>query len=153
MTVKQAVMPEGRRVQGFHALVASDRSNGYLMEDADGEYRSWKELSREGKLRQIAGNAAYYDVPFEPFAEAVRDALGAGPATALEDAALRLVWRGEREIHALETLLPDDGQHFPRPLVERFREVLSRPAAPAAGDWSEQYGGRPARDSGKALDM
>jgi hypothetical protein len=124
-------MPEARRVAGFRALVASDKGNGYLMEDADGEYRSWEELSAEGKVSQIAGNAAYYDVPFEPFAGAVRDALGSSPPAAVEEAALRLALRGERELHDLEKLFPDDGRTEPPPLVERVRELMSRPVEPA----------------------
>jgi hypothetical protein len=128
---------ERRRAEGFRALVASDRGNGYMIEDADGEYRYWDGLSREGKLRQIAGNAAYCGVPFGPFAEAVRDALGGGPASGLAEAALRLVLRGERELHALGRLFPDDGGTGPPPpLAERFREALG---LPEGADGQEQH--------------
>lgn len=40
----RAAMTESRRVAGFQALVASDKSRGYLMEDADGEDRSDRPL-------------------------------------------------------------------------------------------------------------
>ncbi|HJT78701.1 MAG TPA: hypothetical protein VJ739_15970 [Gemmataceae bacterium] len=123
-------MGEKRRVAGFKALVASDRNGSYLMEDADGEYRSWQELSPDGRLRQIASSAAYYDVPFEPFAEAVREALGELPPAAREQVALRLALQGERELRALEKLLPDDGRlEPPPPLVERFQEMLREASA------------------------
>jgi hypothetical protein len=88
-------MDDKQRLSGFKALVASDKSNGYGMEDADGEYRPWKDLSAEGKLRQLAGNAAYYDIPFEPFAQEVRATLGHLRAAAREEAALRLALHNE----------------------------------------------------------
>src|SRR5947209_10517287 len=113
-------MAKNQRVEGFKALVASDQANGYHMEDVDGEYRLWRDMSAAGKLRQIADNAAYSGVPFEPFAEAAGDALRPLPAVAREEAALRLVLRGERELHALEKLLPQhDRLEAAPPLAER----------------------------------
>jgi hypothetical protein len=119
-------MPEADRIEGFRALTASDRSGSYYMEDADGEHRLWDEMSAVGKLRQIASNAAYYDVPFMPFAEMVHDALGSAGMTPLEVAALRVVWRDERELYELACLIPDDGrtESGPSP-VEFFREVMA----------------------------
>ena len=114
-------MKKKNQLEGFKALVASDMSNNSQLEDVDGNYRSWDELSLEGKVRRIAGNAAYYDVPFEPFAEEVREVLGVLPPREGEEAAWRLVLRHERELHALEKLLPDDGRVEPYPpLVKRF---------------------------------
>ena len=49
------------RLEGFRALMDSDKSGGYFMEDVDGSHRLWTELSAEAKLEQIAGNAAYYE--------------------------------------------------------------------------------------------
>jgi hypothetical protein len=49
----------------------------------------------------------------------VKDTIGDG-----DDAALRVVMAGQKELHQLAKLLPDDGQTFPTPLVERFKEIL-----------------------------
>jgi hypothetical protein len=118
-------MNEKRRVEGFRALTASDTSGSYYLEDVDGDFRTWREMSAEGKLRQLAGNAVYYGVPFEPFAEAVRNHLGDLPAEAREEAALRLVLRHEQELRGLEQLLPRYDRLEPAPpLIERFQEVL-----------------------------
>src|SRR5437870_432425 len=71
-----ATVTKPKQLAGFHALVTSDKSGSSQLEDVDGDYRYWDKLSAAGKVRQIARNAAYYDVPFTPFAEAVRDAIG-----------------------------------------------------------------------------
>jgi hypothetical protein len=115
---------EEHRLAGFKALVASDKGNGYGMEDADGEYRPWKELSAEGQLRQLASNAAYYDVPFEAFAREARDTLGHLPPAAREEAALRLALRSEKELHQLAKLLPEHDRTEPYPLVKQLRDTL-----------------------------
>jgi hypothetical protein len=115
-------MNKKQRLSGFKALLESEKSNSFYLEDADGNLRLWRELSAEGKLQWIVRDAAYYDVPFEPFAEAVRESVGNG---AIEEAALRLALRSGRELHALEKLFPDDGRNESAPpLVERVAELL-----------------------------
>jgi hypothetical protein len=129
---------EKRRLEGFEAKVASDKGNGYGMEDADGEYRAWNDLSAEGKLWQLAGNAAYSDVSFEAFAREARDVLGHLPPAAREEAALWLALRNEKELHQLAKLLPEHDRLEPYPLVEQLRDTL------------DYYRGRVAELSGDA---
>ena len=118
-------MNEKRRVEGFEALTASSMSGSHYLEDLDGDHRLWQELSAESKLFWLARNAVYYDVPFEPFAEAVRNHLGELPAEAREEAALRLVLRQEQELGGLEQLLPQyERLESAPPLIERFQELL-----------------------------
>jgi hypothetical protein len=116
-------MDEKHRQSGFKALLASHKTRWCHLEDADGDRRLWQDLSAEGKVEHIARDAAYYDVSFEQFANAVRESLG---VAAIEEAALRLALRCVRELHALERLFPDDGRtESPPPLVERVGELLS----------------------------
>jgi len=119
------------RLEGFRALIASDKSGSYLLEDTDSTFRPWQELSAEGKLHFIAWAAAMYEVPFVQFAETVRDFAGKGET--LTEAALRTVLEYKRELHALAELLPDDGRTESTPLVERFRELLDYQPADRAG--------------------
>jgi hypothetical protein len=104
-------------------LLESHKSNSSHLADADGSYRLWQDLSVDGKLENIVQDAAFYGVPYEPFAEAVRESVD---SATIEKAALRLALRSERELHDLVSLFPDDGQTGPpRPLVERVRELLN----------------------------
>jgi hypothetical protein len=113
---------EKDRVEGFYALLADHKQSGSYYEEMDGDWRQWPELSAEGKLSYLAGDAAYYDVPFHHLAEAVRDVLSDQPPAAREDAALRLLLTHARELQGLARLLPDDGRTWPTPLIDRFRE-------------------------------
>jgi len=113
---------EENRVEGFHALLADHKYSSSYYEEMDGDWRQWPELSAEGKLSYLAGDAAYYDVPFHHLAEAVRDVLSDQPPAAREDAALRLLLTHARELQGLARLLPDDGRTEPTPLIDRFRE-------------------------------
>jgi hypothetical protein len=115
---------EKHRVEGFHALLASDKKGNYFLEDMDGDYRQWPDLSPAGKLSHIASDAAYYDVPFGRFAEAAQDVLRDQPPAAREEAALQLLYRHQRERHALGKLLPDDDRTEPYPLVECLQDTL-----------------------------
>jgi hypothetical protein len=117
-------MNDKQRLAGFKALLSSHQTNGYYLFEPDGmSLHLWQELSAEGKLEVIARDAAYYDVAFEPFAEAVRECVD---AAVIEDAALRLAMRSSRELHDLEKLFPDDGRTEPPPsLVERVNELLN----------------------------
>jgi hypothetical protein len=69
-------MKEKDRIDGFKALLASHKSNTYYLTDPDGNHLLWDELSAEARLECIASDAAYCDVPFEPFAEAARESVG-----------------------------------------------------------------------------
>jgi hypothetical protein len=118
-------MVRKKQLEGFDALIASQKSESSQLEDVNGEFRHWNELSTEGKVSWIASAAAYYDLPFEPFAEAVREILGELHAAAREEAALRLAFRGQQELHGLEKLLPKYDRLEPAPpLAERFQELL-----------------------------
>src|SRR5579884_595598 len=115
---------EESRVQGFKALVDSAKSNSYLVEDANGEYRYWNELSAEGKIRHLAADAAYYNVPFEPFAQEVCDTLNHLPPAAREEAALRVAFHIEGEQHQIAKLLPKHERLEPYPLLDQLRDTL-----------------------------
>ena len=135
-------MNEKRRVEGFKALTASDTSGSHYLEDVDGDFRLWREMSAESKLSKIVSNAAYCEVPFEPFAVAVRNLISDLPAEAREEAALRLVLRQEQELHRLEKLLPRHDRLEPAPpLIERFQELLDG-YADRAVETPEQSKGR-----------
>jgi hypothetical protein len=114
-------MDEKQRISGFKALLASHKTNFSHLEDCDGNFRLWRDLSAEGKLESIVRDAAYYDVPFEHFAEAVRESVENA-----EEAALRLAMRSVRELRDLESMFPDDERIEPAPpLRERIRELLN----------------------------
>jgi hypothetical protein len=116
------VMDEKQRLSGFKALLESHKRNSYHLIEPDGNMHLWREMSAEGRLESIARDAAFYDVPFEEFALAVRESIA---NAAIEEAALRLAMRSGRELHDLEKLFPDDGRtESPPPLVERVRELL-----------------------------
>jgi len=115
-------MDEKHRLSGFKALLASHKTNSYHLADTDGDYRLWRDLSAEGRLESITRDAAYYGVPFEQFAQAVRESVD---NAAIEETALRLAMRSGRKLHDLDQLFPDDGRtEPPPPLVERVRELL-----------------------------
>ena len=130
-SVEREAMDEKRRLEGFQALVASDKSGSHFLEDKDGEHRRWPELSSEGKLEFIAGAAAMYDVPFERFAATVHAELG--DAASVTQAALHVALNYRKELHGLARLVPDDGRTEPTPLVERFQEILEYKPPERAG--------------------
>jgi hypothetical protein len=118
---------EKHRVQGFHALLADHKESGHYYEERDGSPRTWPELSAEGKLSYIARDAAFYEVPFERFAEAARDVLSDQPPAAREEASLRLLYSADRELHEMAKLLPDDpGTTYPPPLADQLHSLLDR---------------------------
>jgi hypothetical protein len=115
-------MDEKHRLAGFKALLESHKKNSYHLIEPDGSLRLWRDMSAEGRLESITRDAAFYDVPFEHFAQAVRESID---KTAVEEAALRLAMRSGRELHDLDALFPDDGRtEPPPPLVERVSELL-----------------------------
>jgi hypothetical protein len=118
-------MAKRQQPDGFDLLLADHQNSSHYFEEADGSHRLWSELSAEGKLAYLAGDAALYNVPFERFRAAVRDVLGeVGPAIR-EDAALRLALRSEKELHAVARLLPPDERLEGTPLPERVEEALA----------------------------
>lgn len=112
---------ENRKIAAFTASV-EDRKNspaGHHFEEGNGDWHPWADLSAAAKLQYIALDAARLDVPFEPFAQAVRETIGdAG------EAALRVVLDGQKELHAIARLLPDDGRTESTPLVEQVKDLL-----------------------------
>jgi hypothetical protein len=115
-------MDKKHRLTGFKALLEAHKSNGSYMEDFDDNRQLWQDLSYEGRLHWIVRDALLYNVPFEQFAEAVRESID---STAIEQAALRLTMRIGRELFDLEKLFPDDGRTEPSPpLVVRVGELL-----------------------------
>jgi hypothetical protein len=122
-------MANERRPDGFDALMAAQQNSHHYFEEIDGSYRSWRELSAEGKLSCIVNDAAFCDVSFERFAAAVRDVLGELPSAAREEAALRLALRSEQELHAVARLLLPDERLEGTPLPERVQEALADVAA------------------------
>jgi hypothetical protein len=139
------------RLAGFRACVEDHKHSSYFLEEMDGSLRRWRELSAESKLEYLARDAALYDVPFEAFAQAVRETLNDSPPAAREDAALRLVLRSVHELRGLENLFPDDGRtESPPPLIERFREAMGKQSlAGLKAESQRKQPGRPrSRDSG-----
>lgn len=120
-------MSDKRRLEGFRKLVEDHQNSGHYFEEVDGDRRLWSDLSPQGKLEYIAGDAALYDVPFKHFDEAVREVIG---DSGLAEAALRTVLRDALEFRSLGRLLPDDGRTESTPLVDRFKEILDRPVEP-----------------------
>ena len=119
-------MLENHSIAGFKAMV-EDRKNSpdnYVFEEMDGDDSPWAELSAAAKLQYITRDAVISGVPFESFAEAVREA-----NSDVGEAALRVVLDGQKELHAIAKLFPDDGRTEPTPLVERVKEVLDYASA------------------------
>jgi hypothetical protein len=130
-------MNEKHRLAGFKALVEDQKNSVRHFEEMDGSLRRWHELSPQSKLQYIAGDAVLYDVPFERFAEAVRDVV---PPAAIVDAALLVVLHYERELRGLEKLLPDEGRTEPLPLVERLKDLLNSRPEPTHADKGNDRG-------------
>jgi len=115
-------MDKKHRLSGFRALLEYHKTNSCHLEETDGSHRLWRELSAEAKLDYLTRDAAWYDVPFEEFAQAVRESI---PNDVIQEAALRLAFRSGRQLHDLENLFPDDGRNESAPpLVERVNELL-----------------------------
>jgi hypothetical protein len=115
----------------FDAILADHKNSSHHFEEVDGSWRTWRELSAEGKLAYVALDAARDDVSFERFAAAVREMLG-GDAATREQACLRLLLRSEMDLLALERLLPEtsDLAGYGRPLAPHFKELIQDLSAP-----------------------
>jgi len=115
-------MEDKDRLSAFKAMLESYKTNSYDLEEPDGSFRPWRDLSAEGRLETITRDAAYYGVSFEQFAEAVRELVD---NAAIEEAALRVVMRFGQASHDLENLSPDKGRSEPLMLVRRVDEQLN----------------------------
>jgi hypothetical protein len=112
---------ENRKIANFKAMVEDSRNSpsNYVFDEMDGDRLPWAELSAAAKLAYISRDAAYADVPFEPFAQVVKETIGdAG------EAALRVLLDGQKELHAIAKLFPDEGRTEATPLVERVQDML-----------------------------
>lgn len=110
------------RPDGFDILLADHHNSTHDYEDHDADLRDvlrpWSRLSAEGKLGYIASAAAMYNVPFERFEQAAREAVGGQALPAGEHAYLRLhmeyqrtLWDHELPAFPREHPLPDDEPH------------------------------------------
>lgn len=127
------------RLANFRAMVKDHSSSTHYFEEIGGERRQWKDLSPDGKLEYIARDAALCDVPFERFAEAVRELIG---QSVIGDAALRTVLRNANEARALEGLLPPERGTESRPLIDRFKEILHEPSSQQRENGRERSTGK-----------
>jgi len=112
---------ENDRIASFKASVEDMKNSpdNHVFEEMDGDRLPWDDLSAAAKLQYIAWDAAHSDVPFEPFAQVVKDTIGN-----VGEAALRVVLDGQKELHAIAKLFPDDGRTEPTPLVDQVKEML-----------------------------
>lgn len=128
---------ESRRVANFKAMIEDSKNSppNYAFDELDGSWQSWADLSAAAKLQYIARDAALCNVPFEPFAQAVKETIGD-----MGEPALRVVLDGQKELHAIAELFPDDGRTEPTPLVEQVKELLDYVSALEAQARERQQG-------------
>lgn len=131
-------MAKQREPAGFERMLADHRHSSHYFEEVDGSQHLWSELSAEGKLAYLAGDAVRCGVSFERFRAAVRDVLDKVPLAAREEAALRLALRNERELHAVAELLPPDERLEGTPLPERVQDALADAAARPGSSRAEE---------------
>jgi hypothetical protein len=112
---------ENHKIALFNEMVEEMRSRprNHLFEEMNGDHLPWAELSADAKLQYIARDAAIGDVPPESFVQVVKDTIDD-----VGEAALRVVLDGQKELHAIASLLPDDGRLESTPLVERVKDML-----------------------------
>jgi hypothetical protein len=115
-----------RRPDGFDILVADHQNSTHDYEDHDADlrhvFRPWSKLSAEGKLGYIASAAALYNVPFERFEQAAREAIGGQALPAGERAYLRLHMEYQRALWDPE--LPAFPRQHPIPKDDPHRDSL-----------------------------
>src|SRR5262245_58925761 len=93
------------RPDGLTACLADyKRQSSVYYEENDGTLRRWGELSVEAKLSYVARDAAIYDVSFDRFARAAREAVGGQPMPPGGDPYLRLLLNGRREERGMPPL-------------------------------------------------
>jgi hypothetical protein len=115
-----------QRVGSFKAYVEDMKRSWYQIWDVDGEYRYWKDLSLEGKVEALVRAAADDDVPFVSLGETTRETFSGLPPGAVEQAALSIALRMDKELHAIAKVLPKwwDYDHEPPPLPEQVKELV-----------------------------
>lgn len=116
----EAVLENGK-VASFKAMVGDMKNSpdNYHFEEMNGDHLPWDDLSAAAKLQYIVRDAVISDVAFDPFAEVVKNTIGDGV-----EAALRVVLEGQKELHAIAELFPDDGRTESMPLVDRVKDIL-----------------------------
>jgi hypothetical protein len=112
---------ESQKIASFKTLVEimKHSPDNHVFEEMDGDRRPWDDLSAAAKLQHIAWDAAHSNVPFEPFAQVVKDTIGD-----CGEAALRVVLDGQKELHAIVKLFPDDGRTETTPVFDLVKEML-----------------------------
>jgi hypothetical protein len=132
----EAVM-EKEKIASFEAFVAMMKysPDNHVFEEMDGDDRPWDDLSAAAKLQYIARDAVISDVPFEPFAQVVKDTIGD-----VGEAALRVVLVGQKELCAIAELFPDDGRTEPTPLVELVKEMMDYASGLEMQEWERREG-------------
>ncbi|HZV03682.1 MAG TPA: hypothetical protein VE999_01200 [Gemmataceae bacterium] len=136
------------RLESYKLFFDRFRYSSSLTADIDGKWRTWPDLTAEGKLDFMLVNAAASGIPFEPLAEVMRDAMGDLPQAVREEAALRVALRYQQELHELWKLLPREQE--PASLIEGFKQVLGKQslAALKAEGQGKQPGRQPSRSKG-----
>jgi hypothetical protein len=100
---------ENQKIASFKAMVGDLKNSpeNHVFKEWDGERRPWDGLSNVAKLKYIARDAVYCDVPFEPFSQVAKDTIGD-----LDEWTLRAVFDSEKELHAMANY---PQQHIPIP--------------------------------------
>lgn len=112
---------------GFDRLLADHQHSTHDYEDHDAALRDvlrpWSKLSPESKLSYISSGASLYNVPFERFEQAARQAIGNQPLPAGEHAYLRIHMESQRALwnHELDAFPPE----HPLPADNPHRDFMS----------------------------
>src|SRR5207244_4690577 len=69
---------ENQKIASFKAMVEDMKNSpdNHVFEEMNGDRLPWDDLSAAAKLQYIARDAVISDVPFEPFAQVVKDTIG-----------------------------------------------------------------------------
>lgn len=114
------------RPDGLDLLMEDHRNSTHEYEDHDANlrhpFRPWSQLSPESKISYIASGAALYDVPFERFEQAARDATGNQLLPAGERAYLRIHMESQRALWDHE--LPAFQREQPAPKDDPHHDFL-----------------------------
>jgi hypothetical protein len=137
---------ENARITSFTMMVErmKNSATGLHFEEMNRDLRPWDDLSAAAKLQYIVRDAVISDVPFESFAEMVKNTIGDRV-----DAALRVVLAGQQELHAIAKLFPDDERTEPAPLVVQVKDLLEYASALEAQE-KEQRLNAELKDHGKS---
>lgn len=130
---------EKDRIMSFKMMVDNMKHSpgGHHFEEMNGDWRPWDDLTAAAKLQYIVRDAVISDVPFESFAKEVKNTIGDRL-----DAALRVVFEGQQELHAIAGLFPDDGRTETTPLVEQVKDLLEHAVASEFQEATGKYASR-----------